>query len=132
IRDGNSRKQERRLHLRRRLHERIGPAARARTDAAHQLDEVVAGSISRALLAGRASRDVGLDRSLRLLIEGSQGERRQLLDAGMNVGDRHWSSPSEGTTSFSLFYNLPGAPNPFTHPKTVPKNLIRGDRPFNS
>jgi hypothetical protein len=46
----------------------------------------------------------------------------------MNVGDRHWSSPSEGTTSFSLFYNLHGAANPVTNPKKVPKNLVRGDR----
>src|SRR5262245_26663146 len=124
----NSCRRHRRLHLRRCIDERIAPAARARTEAAHQLDEVVGGSNRRALLAGRASRDVGLDRSLRLLIEGSQGERRQRLDAGMNAGDRHWSSPSEGTTSFSLFYNLHGAANPVTNPKKVPKNLIRGDR----
>ena len=49
-------------------------------------------------LAAKASRNMGLDGALRLLTEGAQGERRQFLDAGMNVGDRHRPSPWEGRT----------------------------------
>jgi hypothetical protein len=96
LRPGNSCKQDRRLHLCRCLHGRISPVARARMGATQQFDEAVAWSICRTLLARRAGRDVDLDGGLRVLIERAQGKRRQLLNAGMNVGDGHRASPWEG------------------------------------
>jgi hypothetical protein len=62
-------------------------------DRAQQLDEAVSGNNSSALLAGPASRNMGLDRSLRLIIEGSQRERSQLFGAGMGFSERHRVSP---------------------------------------
>jgi hypothetical protein len=78
-------------------------------DPANQLEEGVAGGDGRALQAGRAGRDMGLDDSVYLTTQGAQGERRQLLDAGMNFGDRHWPSPWKGRTWFSPLREVHGA-----------------------
>jgi hypothetical protein len=62
-------------------------------DPAQQLEEGVTGSCGGALLARRAARNMALDGSLRLIVEGSQSERSQLLGAGMSFGDSHQDSP---------------------------------------
>jgi hypothetical protein len=81
------------------LHDTVLGEARARMGGAQQLDEGVAGGRSGSLLAGRASRNVGLDGRMGLLTEGTQGERCQLLGAGMSFGDRHQASPWAGPTN---------------------------------
>jgi hypothetical protein len=65
-------------------------------DAAHQLDKAITGDNGRAFLAGSASRNMGLDGSLRVLIEGAQGKRRQFLKARMSFGDSHRSLRGKG------------------------------------
>src|SRR5262249_826930 len=67
---------------------------------------------------GGASRDVGLGGSLRLLTEGAQGERRQLLNAGMSFSDRHRSTPWKGQKTLDR-REVHGAADPVRNPGRI-------------